>query len=98
MTGRRPNVVVPLVVLTAGLTLAACSGGSGSSGSSSSSTQASLTASQWANQVCGNITTWVNQLQSSSNNAVSGLSGSDLPQIKTQFVNFLGGAVASTNT
>jgi hypothetical protein len=40
----------------------------------------------------------VNQLQSSSNNAVSGLSGSDLPQIKTQFVNFLGGAVASTNT
>ncbi|HEY1634740.1 MAG TPA: hypothetical protein VGF64_08285 [Acidimicrobiales bacterium] len=29
---------------------------------------------------------------------MSGLNGSDLQQIKTQFVNFLGGAVASTNT
>lgn len=40
----------------------------------------------------------MNQLQSSSSTAVSGLNGSDLQQIKTQFVNFLGGAVASTNT
>jgi hypothetical protein len=84
--------------LATGLTFAACTGGSSSSGSGTSSTQASLSASQWANQVCGKITTWVNQLQSSSNNAVSGLNGSNLQQIKTQFVNFLGGAVASTNT
>jgi hypothetical protein len=40
----------------------------------------------------------VNELQSSSNNAVSGLTGTNLVQIKTQFVNFLGGAVSSTNT
>jgi hypothetical protein len=99
MARRKPSGVLPALLLAAGLTLAACGGGgSSSSGSSSSSTQASLTASQWANQVCGKITTWVSQLQSSSSNAVSGLSGSDLQQIKSQFVNFLGGAVASTNT
>jgi hypothetical protein len=40
----------------------------------------------------------VNELQSSSNNAVSGLTGTNLAQIKSQFVSFLGGAVASTNT
>jgi hypothetical protein len=40
----------------------------------------------------------MNQLQSSSNNTGSGLNGSDLQQIKTQFVNFLSGALASTNT
>jgi hypothetical protein len=96
------KIGVPVVALATGLTLAACGSGSSSNGSSSggssSSTQASLSAAQWANQVCGRITTWVNQLQSASNNAVSGLNGSDLPAIKTQFVNFLGGAVASTNT
>jgi hypothetical protein len=86
------------VALATGLTAAGCGGGSGSSGSSSSSTQASLTASQWANRVCGNITTWVNQLQSSANNITSGLSSSDPQRIKTGFVNFLGGAVTATNT
>jgi hypothetical protein len=75
-----------------------CTGsGSSSSGSSSSSTQASLTATQWANQVCGTITTWVNQLQSSTNIAASRLNGST-QQIKTEFLNFLGAAAASTNT
>src|SRR5437899_10252546 len=97
MAGKRPGGVVA-VTLAIGLALAACGGGSSSSGSGSSSTQASLSASQWANQVCGRITTWVNELQSSSNNAVSGLTGTNLAQIKAQFVNFLGGAVASTNT
>ena len=98
------RIGVPVVALSIGLTLAACSGGSSpstgssSSGSSTSSTKASLSATQWASQVCGRITTWVNQLQSSSNGAVSGLNGSNLPQIKAQFVSFLGGAVASTNT
>jgi hypothetical protein len=86
------------VAVAAALTVAACDGGSSSSGSGSSTTRASLSATQWANQVCGRITTWVNELQSSSNNAVSGLTGTNLPQIKAQFVNFLGGAVASTNT
>lgn len=91
--------LAPAIALATGLSLAACTGGgSSSSGSSTSSTQASLTASQWANQVCGKITTWVSQLQSSTNNITSGLTGSDPQQIKTQFVNFLGSAVASTNT
>ncbi len=103
MASRRPSGVVSVAGLAVVLTLAACGGGSSSSGSSSSgssssSTQAALTASQWANQVCGKITAWVGQLQSSSNSAVSGLNGTDLQQIKNQFVNFLGGAVASTNT
>ncbi|HEX4540251.1 MAG TPA: hypothetical protein VH112_08390 [Acidimicrobiales bacterium] len=90
---------VTAVALSLGLTAVACGGGSSSSsGSSSSTTKASLTASQWANHVCGAITSWVGQLQSSSNSATSGLNGSDLQQVKTQFVNFLGGAVASTNT
>jgi hypothetical protein len=89
---------VPAMALAAALSLAACSGGSSSSGSSPSTSQASLSASQWASQVCGRITTWVDQLQSSSNSAVSGLKGTDLAQIKNQFVNFLGGAVATTNT
>jgi hypothetical protein len=48
--------------------------------------------------VCGRITTWVNQLQTSSTSAASGFNGRDLQQIKSQYVNFLGGAVASTNT
>ena len=88
---------LPVAALASVLALAACGGGSSSNGSSSSSTRASLSATQWAGQVCGRITTWVNQLQSSSNNAVSGLNGTNLQQIKTQFVNFLGGAVSSTN-
>lgn len=97
---RARRIGVPVAAVTTALSLTACTGGSssGSSGSSSSTTQASLSASQWASQVCGRITSWVNQLQSSSNNAASNLSGSNLQQIKTQFVNFLGGAVASTNT
>jgi hypothetical protein len=86
------------VAVATGLTLTACTGGSSSSGSGSSTTQSSLSASQWASQVCGRITTWVNELQSSSNNAVSALNGSNLQQIKSQFVSFLNGAVASTNT
>jgi hypothetical protein len=40
----------------------------------------------------------VNQLQTSSTSAASGFNGRDLQQIKSQYVNFLGGAVASTNT
>jgi hypothetical protein len=104
-TGHRARLgrcTVPAAALAAALVLAACSGGSSSSGSSSggsssSSTQPSLSASQWASQVCGRITTWVNELRGSSH-AVSGLNGSNLPQIKAQFVSFLGGAVASTNT
>jgi hypothetical protein len=91
------------VALATALSLAACSGGSSSGGSSASGpspspSQASVSASRWAGEVCGRITTWVNQLQSSSNSAVSGLSGTNLQQIKSQFVNFLGGAVTSTNT
>jgi hypothetical protein len=48
--------------------------------------------------VCGEITTWVNQVKGSANDISSGLNGSDLQQIKSQFVSFLGSAGASTNT
>lgn len=97
--GRRAgSVALSVVAVATGLTLTACTGGSSSSGSRSSTTQSSVSASQWANQVCGRITTWVNQLQTSSTSAASGFKGRDLQQIKSQYVNFLGGAVASTNT
>jgi hypothetical protein len=42
--------------------------------------------------------TWSNQLQSGRSNVVTGVNGSSPQQAKTQFVNFLNGAVMSTDT
>jgi hypothetical protein len=91
------NVAVAAALLAAGLTVAACSGGS--SHSSSTSIPASLTATQWASRVCGTVTTWISDLQSSSNDLKSAeKAATSLVQAKTVLQNFLSGAVASTNS
>ena len=91
------NVSVLAALLAAGLTIAACGGGS--SHSSSTSIPASLTATQWASRVCGTVTAWISDLQRSSNDLKSAESGaSNLVQAKILLLNFLSGAVASTNS
>jgi hypothetical protein len=84
-------------LLAAGLTVAACSGGS--SDSSSASIPARLTATQWASRVCGTVTTWTSDVQSSSNDLKSAeKTTTSLVQAKAVLLNFLSGAVASTNS
>jgi hypothetical protein len=94
--GRRAGrlAIVPAALVT-GLTVAACGGGgSTSSGSSSPSTQASLTASQWATQVCGAVGSWEKSLSAAPN-----VSNTASPQeAKTTLVNYLNNVVTSTNT
>jgi hypothetical protein len=84
-------------LLAAGLTIAACSGGS--SHSSSASIPASLTAAQWASRVCGRVTAWISDVQSSSNDLKSAeKAATSLVQAKTVLLSFLSGAVTSTNS
>lgn len=109
-SGRRPLAgltAVSAVVLAAGLTLAGCGGGGGSSASSTSTTSgshganrsATVTPTQWASRVCLRVASWVSDLQDSNNSLEASVkSSTSLQQVKTEVVNFLGGAVLSTNT
>jgi hypothetical protein len=81
-------VGIPTAAIATILSLAACSGGSNSAAS----------ANHWAGQVCSSIVTWSNQLQSGRNDALSGLNSSSTQQAKAKFVNYLNGAVMSTDT
>jgi hypothetical protein len=87
-------VIVPVALVT-GLTVAACGGGSNSSGSSPPSTQASLTASQWANQVCGVLATWEKSLATAPPDVSNAASPEEAKTTLTSYTNNL---VASTNT
>jgi hypothetical protein len=81
-------VGIPTAALSVALALGACGGGSSST----------VNANHWAGQVCSRIVTWSNELQSGRSNVVTGVNGSSPQQAKTQFVNFLNGAVMSTDT
>jgi hypothetical protein len=93
---RRGRIAIVPLALVTGLTVAACGGGgSSSSGSSTASTQASLTAAQWANQVCGTLSTW----ESSLTTAPPDVSNAASPdEAKTTLTNYMNNLVASTNT
>jgi hypothetical protein len=84
------------VALAIGVVAAACGGGgSTSSGSSSPSTQASLTADQWANQVCGAVGTWAKSLSTAPPDVSNAASPEEAKTTLTSYTNNL---VASTNT
>jgi hypothetical protein len=111
---RRPRAVIlaaaPAVMLAAGVTVVACGGGGGSSSASGSTSttgsasvgataSATVSATQWASRVCLRIASWVNDLQTGNNSLEASVkSSTSLEQVKTEVVNFLGGAVVSTNT
>jgi hypothetical protein len=93
---RAGRIAIVPVVLATGVVAAACGGGgSSSSGSSSSTTQASLTADQWANQVCGSIGTWEKSLTTAPPDVTNTASPEEA---KTTLTNYLSNVVGATNT
>jgi hypothetical protein len=100
------GLAVAAAVLGLGITGVACGGGSSTSSGSTSSTSSSSssttasgkTVSQWVGQICSNLASYKNGLQTEGNNLQAQLNNvTDLQQAKTGLVNFMNSAVSSTN-
>jgi hypothetical protein len=94
------------VVLVASSTVLAACGGSSSSSSSTGSTPSTsgttttrtVPAAQYADSVCGSVSSWINSIKSESNTLTTNLSGvSNLSTARAELVRFLQSAVLSTD-
>lgn len=98
------NKVGAIALLIMALLVAACSSGgndtddkgSSSGGSTGTEASASVSASEYADTVCGALNTWLTDIQTAAGSLPTNMS--DPAQAKTELVSFLDGLAGDTDT